>query len=71
VPLSGLQRSLATCAIVLAIKVRREQYVPRERSTRGLSHRDSRVCYNNNHPTVIRDVWNVRLLRAPPLSSIA
>ena len=71
VPLSSLQRSLETRAIVRVVKVRRDQHVPRERATREYAHEDSRVSYSNDLPTVIRHFWNARLLRAPPLSSIA
>jgi len=71
VPLSGLQRSLETCAIVQAIKARREQHVPRERAIRRLTNQDSRVSYSNDLSAGNRDFWNARLLRAPPLSSIA
>jgi hypothetical protein len=71
VPLAGLQQSLETCAIVLAIKVRRRQHVPRERATRRYTHQESRSSSSNEFSAVIRDFWNARLLRAPPLSSIA
>jgi hypothetical protein len=71
VPLSSLQRSLETCAIVQAVKVRREQYVRRERAIRGYTNQDSRVSHSNDLPAVIRHFGNARLLRAPPLSSIA
>ena len=71
VPVSSLQRSLETCAIVRVVKVRREQHVPRERATREYTNQDSRVSSSNDLPAVIRYFWNARLLRAPPLSSIA
>ena len=71
VPLSSSQRSPETCAIVQVVKVRREQHVPRVRATRGYTNRGSAVSYSNDLPTVVRHFWNARLLRAPPLSSIA
>jgi len=66
-----LRRCLETCGIVKVGKVRREQHVPRERVTRGCTNQASRVPSSNDLPAVIRYFWNARLLRAPPLSSIA
>ena len=71
VPLSSLRRCLETCGIVKVVKVRREQHVRRERGTRRYTNQDSPVSYSNDLPTVVRYFWNARLLRAPPLFSIA
>ncbi len=71
VPVSSLQRSPETSAIVQLVKGRREQHVRRGSATRSYTPQDSGAFYSNDSLTVTRHFWNARLLRAPPLSSIA
>jgi hypothetical protein len=71
VPLSSLQRSPETSAIVRVVNERREQRVHRERSIRKYPNLDAGVSHSNDFPKVIPGSWAARLLRAPPLSSIA
>jgi hypothetical protein len=70
-PLSSLQGRRETCPIVQVAKVRREQHIPRARPTRICANRSTAVSYSNDLPIVVRHFWSARLLRAPPLSSIA
>jgi hypothetical protein len=67
IPLSSLRRSLETCVIMKAIKVRRLQQVPRERAARTCAHRRVQVAQSYDLPTLVRYFWNARLLRAPPV----
>jgi hypothetical protein len=71
VPLSSLQGSPETSAIVQVAKERREQRVHRDRAIRKYPNPDAGVSYRNDFPKVIHSSWAARLLRAPPLSSIA
>jgi hypothetical protein len=70
-PLSGFEPCPETCATVKVGKARCEQHVRHERSTRRFANQGSEISPSNDLPTVIRHFCNARLLRAPPLSSIA
>jgi hypothetical protein len=71
VPIASVQRRRETCPVVQVLKVRQEQHVPRAHTTRTYAHRSTVVSHSNDLPTVVRHFWSARLLRAPPLSSIA
>jgi hypothetical protein len=71
VPLSSLQGRRETCPVVQVAKARREQHIRRAHPTRICAHRRTAVSYSNDLPTVVRHFWSARLLRAPPLFSIA
>jgi len=71
VPLSSVQRSREAFGVVQVVKLRRERHARRGGVTRSYPIHDSGNFYSNDLLTIIQDFWSVRLLRAPPLSSIA
>jgi len=70
-PLSSWQRSPEASAIVRVVKQRREQRIHRERAIRKFPNLNAGVSNSNDFPRVIDNSWSARLLRAPPLSSLA
>lgn len=71
VPLSILQRSAETCAIVRIVKTGRERRLHRERIGCRYGRSACHFINNNESTATLLHLWFAQLLRAPPFSSIA